>query len=169
MFSRGSSSGPKPPSFPSAIPAAASSYDPPANAPAASNYQSGHSGSFGSGSIVGTDLTLIGDKVTVICRSSLLISGIVHGDVNGDEIIVGDTGQVYGTITARSVQVHGHVQGAIKGLTITLHPTAHVDGDVYKQTLIIAEGAHLDGRVRKVNDPSEVAPNLDASAFSAKA
>jgi cytoskeletal protein CcmA (bactofilin family) len=115
-------------------------------------------------STLGSDLAIVGQQVTIISQSRLVIDGQVRGDVNGREIVVGENGRVAGTIVAQSVEVRGTVTGAIKGSTVTLMPTARVDGDITKMSLIISEGAHLDGNVRRAKDQSEVTPNLTVPA-----
>ena len=118
-------------------------------------------------SVIGSDLAIVGQKITLVCQSALMVIGEVLGDINGDEVTIGDTGKVTGTITARSITVHGKVKGALRGETIALHPTAHIEGDVLQKNLIIAEGAKFDGRVRVAKDPSEIKPLLDAAAVAA--
>ena len=117
--------------------------------------------------VIGPDLAIVGQKITLVCQSTLMVTGEVLGDINGVDVTIGDTGKVTGTITARNIVVHGKVTGALRGETVTLHPTAQIDGDVLQQNLIIAEGARFDGRVRAVKDPAEVRPMLDAAALSA--
>jgi cytoskeletal protein CcmA (bactofilin family) len=118
-------------------------------------------------SIIGSDLAIVGQKITLVCQSTLMVIGEVNGDINGDDVTIGDTGKVTGTITARSITVHGKVKGALRGETIALHSTAHIEGDVVQKNLIIAEGAKFDGRVRVAKDASEIKPVLDAAAVAA--
>ena len=118
-------------------------------------------------SVIGSDLAIVGQKITLVCQSTLMVIGEVNGDINGDDVTIGDTGKVTGTITARSITVHGKVKGALRGETIALHPTAHIEGDVLQKNLIIAEGAKFDGRVRVAKDSSEIKPMLDAAAVAA--
>ncbi len=61
-------------------------------------------------SVIGPDLSIIGQKITLVCKSTLIVTGEILGDINGSEVTVGDTGKVTGTITARSISVHGQVQ-----------------------------------------------------------
>ena len=119
-------------------------------------------------SIIGSDLVILGDKITVITKARLLVDGEVRGDINGKEVIIGRSGKVTGTVAANSVEVHGHVYGAVKAQNVTLHSTAHVDGDIFNQLLKISEGASFDGRVRRAKDPSELIPVLDPAAFAPK-
>lgn len=161
MFSRGSnpdSNSPRPPGL-AANPAASPQ-----------GQTSGRQSPFGAASVmgasvIGTDLTILGDKITIISQNKLQIDGDVRGDVNGKQVIIGEDGSVVGTVSAESIEVRGGVRGAIRAHNVILHPTAEVEGDIFHQTLSISEGAQFDGRVRRAKDPSELKPMLDVNAF----
>lgn len=160
MFSRGPGSDnaqPKPPSMPSmnATPAPAR--------PAGSPFDRSSAGT--GSSVIGTDLTIMGEKITIISQNKLTIDGDVHGDIHGRQVVVGEEGSVVGTVNAEAIEVRGGVKGAIRAATVTLHPTAQVEGDITHQTLAISEGAQFDGRVRRAKDAADLKPNLDVSAF----
>jgi cytoskeletal protein CcmA (bactofilin family) len=116
-------------------------------------------------SVIGTDLTIMGEKITIISQNKLTIDGDIFGDVFGRQVVIGEEGSVIGTVAAESVEVRGGVRGAIRGQAVVLHPTSQVEGDITHQTLAISEGAHFDGRVRRAKDANELVPNLDVSAF----
>ena len=120
-------------------------------------------------SVIGPDLSIIGQKITLVCKSTLIVTGEIVGDINGSEVTVGDTGKVTGTITARNISVHGEVKGALRAETVTLHSSAHIDGDIVQKNLVIAEGAQFDGRVRAARDPSEFEPQFDVASLTAAA
>jgi cytoskeletal protein CcmA (bactofilin family) len=161
VFSRGSNSDsgvPKPPVPPSAIPNGTAT---PGN---------GRASPFGAAStmgtsVIGTDLTILGEKITIISQNRLQIDGDVRGDVSGKQVVIGEDGSVIGTVCAEQIEVRGGVRGAIKAQTVTLHPTAEVEGDIFHQTLSISEGAQFDGRVRRAKDIAEITPNLDVSSY----
>jgi cytoskeletal protein CcmA (bactofilin family) len=111
-------------------------------------------------SVLGSDITIIGQQLVLKTKGSLLIAGQIQGDVHGESVTVGESGNVTGTITARTIAVQGEVRGALKGSAVFLHATSRVDGDIVKQTLAIAEGAQFDGSVRRARDVSEVTPDL---------
>ncbi|HMN38031.1 MAG TPA: polymer-forming cytoskeletal protein [Hyphomicrobium sp.] len=111
-------------------------------------------------SVLGPDITIIGQQLVLKTKGSLLIAGQIQGDVHGESVTVGESGAVTGTITARTIAVQGEVRGALKGSAVYLHATSRVDGDIVKQTLAIAEGAQFDGSVRRARDVSEVTPDL---------
>ena len=118
-------------------------------------------------SVIGPDLSIIGQKITLVCKSTLIVTGEIVGDINGREVTVGDTGKVTGTITARNIAVHGEVKGALRAETVTLHASAHIDGDIVQKNLVIAEGAQFDGRVRAAKDASEFEPEFDIATLTA--
>jgi len=118
-------------------------------------------------SIIGDDLAIVGQKITIVSQSRVHINGNIQGDINGKEVIVGRNGRVSGVISADSVSIEGRVEGAIRGKLVTLAATARVSGDIHHRTLSIAEGAHFDGRVRRPKEDSELTPNLDAASLAA--
>lgn len=164
MFSRGPGSDgapPKPPSMPSMTPNPAAA--PIAVRPAGSPFE--RSATDNGTSVIGTDLTIMGEKITIISQNKLTIDGDVHGDIHGRQVVIGEEGSVVGTVNAEAIEVRGGVKGAIRAATVTLHPTAQVEGDITHQTLAISEGAQFDGRVRRAKDPGDLKPNLDVSGF----
>ncbi|MCV0368658.1 MULTISPECIES: polymer-forming cytoskeletal protein [Filomicrobium] len=118
-------------------------------------------------SIIGDDLAIVGQKITIVSQSRVHINGNIQGDINGKEVVVGRSGKVTGVVTAHSVSVEGEVDGAIRGSSVTLTSTARVEGDIHHRTLSIAEGAHFDGRVRRPKDDAELSPNLDVASLTA--
>ena len=116
-------------------------------------------------SLIGTDLTILGEKITIISQNKLQIDGDVRGDVNGKQVVIGEEGSVIGTVCAEQIEVRGGVRGAIRAQAVVLHPTAEVEGDIFHQTLSISEGAQFDGRVRRAKDAEELRPNLDVNSF----
>ncbi len=115
---------------------------------------------FSLGSIIGNDLTIVGQGLRIITRGTLQVDGRIEGDVVGNEIIIGEKGEVIGVVSADEIIVRGQVQGTIKGHSVTLQASARVEGDVHHQQLTVEQGAHLDGRVRRPKDPAELKPDL---------
>lgn len=112
-------------------------------------------------SVIGQDMSIEGQAITVRCKGTLRVNGIITADLHCNELVVGEDAIVNGSIAADIVRVHGRVQGAILGASVTLHPTAQVDGDIHAQMLTVEQGASFDGRSRKVANAAEVAPQLN--------
>lgn len=112
-------------------------------------------------SVIGPDLAIVGQKITLVCKTALIIAGEVSGDVHGDDVTVGETGKVNGMVSARNLSVHGEVNGQLRAETVALYSTARINGDIVQKHLVIAEGAQFDGRVKSARDPSDWQPVLD--------
>jgi len=111
-------------------------------------------------SILGPDITIIGEQLVLKTKGSLLIQGHIQGDVHGETVTVDSGANVSGTVTARTIAVQGEVSGALKGSSVILHASAVVDANIVQQSLSIAEGARFEGSVRKARDTAEVTPDL---------
>jgi len=116
-------------------------------------------------STIGTDLTILGEKITIVSQYLLQIDGDVRADISGKKVLIGQEGSVIGTITADTVEIHGGLRGAVKAQSVTLQPTAQVEGDIHHGTLAIAEGAEFDGSVRRPKNADELKPNLDPASY----
>jgi cytoskeletal protein CcmA (bactofilin family) len=118
------------------------------------------------GSVIGNDLSIEGPSITMRCKGTLRVNGNIEANLHCVELLVGEQAVIMGSIAAEKVAVFGHVNGAISGDSVVLHSTAHVDGDIHSRSLTIEEGARFDGRSRKATDPTEVAPQLEASKLA---
>lgn len=117
-------------------------------------------------SVIGNDLSIEGQSITVRCKGTLKVLGNIEADVHSKELEVGKEATVQGSIAAETVNVHGRVSGAIRGGHVVLHATASVEGDIHSHLLSIEQGASFDGRSRRVANPSEIAPQLERGTAS---
>lgn len=120
-------------------------------------------------SIIGKEMSIEGQAITVRCKGTLRVNGVITADLHCNELVVGEDAIVNGSIAADTVRVFGQVHGAILGAHVTLHPSAQVDGDIHAQMLTVEQGASFDGRSRKVANAAEVAPQLDTQPMQMRA
>jgi cytoskeletal protein CcmA (bactofilin family) len=139
----------------------------PAPRPGASSFEPTASTATTAGiSVIGNDLTLLGEKITIISQNKLQVDGHVRGNVHGKQVLITEQGSVVGMVCAEKIEVRGGVRGSIRAVSVTLHSTAQVEGDIMHQTLAIFEGAKFDGRVRRSGDTAELMPVLDPEAIA---
>jgi cytoskeletal protein CcmA (bactofilin family) len=112
-------------------------------------------------SVIGSDLSIEGQTITIRCKGALKVLGDIQADVHSKQIEVGKEARVDGAIAADTVNVFGRVSGAILGTHVVLHASADVQGDIHSHLLSIEQGAAFDGRSRRVTDPAELAPQLE--------
>jgi cytoskeletal protein CcmA (bactofilin family) len=118
-------------------------------------------------SVIGNDLSIEGQAITIRCKGSLRVFGSIEADVHSRQLEIGKEATIQGTVAAETVDVHGRVQGVIMGDHVVLHATAAVEGDIHSHLLSIEQGAAFDGRSRRVANPAEVAPQLERASAQA--
>jgi cytoskeletal protein CcmA (bactofilin family) len=115
-------------------------------------------------SVIGNDLSIEGQSITVRCKGSLKVLGNIEADVHSKELEVGKEATVQGSIAADTVNVFGRVSGSIRGAHVVLRSSASVEGDIHSGLLSIEQGASFDGRSRRVTNPAEIAPQLERNS-----
>ncbi len=133
---------------------------PPFDAPTIEN---GSGNASVTGSVIGSDLTILGENINIVSSDSLQIDGEVHGDVSGKNVNIGAGGMVIGTICAESVEIDGGVRGTVRAKEVRLNKDAKVSGDLVHLTLIVSQGAEFEGSVHRPDDVAELKPNLEAA------
>lgn len=99
------------------------------------------------------NLNLIGAGTTVEgkirTQGSIRIDGKLTGEVHAAEnLAIGVTGEIEGTVAGRSITIGGKVKGNITSVDkLVLEGKAVVRGDVKAAKLVIDEGAVFDGKV----------------------
>ena len=122
----------------------------------------GHNMGLNEESLIGSDLSIEGQTITIRCKGTLRVNGKIQADVHSRQLEVGREAIITGSITADAVDVHGRINGAVLSHKVVLHATAEVEGDIAAEYLSIEQGASFDGRSRRVRDPSEIVPQLES-------
>jgi cytoskeletal protein CcmA (bactofilin family) len=117
-------------------------------------------------SVLGADLTLLGDKITIISQGKMQVDAKFTGDIHAKEVVISSGGSVSGEVWAERIDVRGEVRGSMIAVTLALHDTARVAGDILHQKLSVSEGAEFAGRVHLIRDPGELMPVLDAEVLA---
>jgi cytoskeletal protein CcmA (bactofilin family) len=117
-------------------------------------------------SVIGSDLSIDGQSITIRCQGSLRVNGHIQADLHGMQLTVGEEARVSGSIAAETVEVYGNVQGAIRASRVVLHATARVEGEIQSQFLSIEQGAYFEGKSRKLSDAQELAPGAAPHAHN---
>lgn len=106
-------------------------------------------------SIIGADVQIVGNVTTV---GELQLDGSIKGDLVCGSLVMGESGNVEGTISAETVSVRGKVSGQVKAKSVHLEKSAIIEGDVYHESLSVEAGARLTGRFAHSSNPQETKP-----------
>jgi len=101
--------------------------------------------------IVGSNVKLTG---TLKDTNDIVIHGTVEGEVVSDQnIVVDETANIKGPVTAQAVSVSGVVEGMVRALDkLEIHPSGRVDGNIQTKDLIIHSGARFIGKSDIISD-----------------
>lgn len=83
-------------------------------------------------------------------NGSLTVDGSIVGQVTVDNLIVGVTGSVAGTITAKTINVKGKLSGNVNCSDIIVGGRSIVDGNVTYSSITIQRGGIVKGDLKRV-------------------
>lgn len=104
---------------------------------------------------VGLGTTISGN---IECKGHLRIAGTIIGDlkVEGD-LIIGDSAEIIGNVSANNITVGGIVEGNITSTGILkILSTAELNGDINVRGLIAVEGGVFTGKCSLIRPPQKV-------------
>jgi cytoskeletal protein CcmA (bactofilin family) len=115
-------------------------------------------------SILSANLRITGNLST---DGVIQLDGIVDGDVKSEDLTLGESAVVTGSIVGNRVRVSGTVNGKISARLVELTRTAKVTGDINHTSLMIEAGAYVQGLCRHVEiGETKTVPKLTESAKS---
>jgi cytoskeletal protein CcmA (bactofilin family) len=77
------------------------------------------------------------------------IRGAVEGDLICTSVVVCESANVSGNITAQEVVVDGAFEGPIRGGNVTLKSHAHLFGDIEYRSITFEKGVFFEGRLTR--------------------
>lgn len=96
-------------------------------------------------SLIGPGVEIEGE---IKSQGSIRIDGYVKGDVLAEgDVVIGDSGEIYGTIKGKNITMGGKVSGALASDDkLVLEANAELNGDLISKILVIEAGAKFDGK-----------------------
>jgi cytoskeletal protein CcmA (bactofilin family) len=109
---------------------------------------------------IGASVSLKGE---LFGSEDLYIDGAVQGkiELHGHTLTVGPNGRIHADITAKSIVIHGKVDGNVRGSDrVELKSSAVLAGNITAHRIAIEEGGYLQGKVELVAEEAkaEAAP-----------
>ena len=85
------------------------------------------------------------------------IDGTINGNVNGEHLILSESGKIVGDIKVSSFICHGYLKGNIIAKLVTARKGCSIIGKLEAGSLTVEPGATLDGEVKAAAGASEAA------------
>jgi len=152
---------------PEAAPSPPRPPEPRAEAPAAAAPAPRATAEGGAGTRITAGIAIRGD---ITGRESLYLDGDLRGSVslNDASVTVGPNGRVEADVTAREIEVHGRVHGALEARErVRIGATGSVHGEIVAQRLAIEDGAVFCGTVEMLRPGEARASRSPAPARAA--
>src|SRR5262245_34653372 len=113
----------------------------------------------GMASCIGTDMSIVGK---IDCNGPAQVFGRIEGELRASQLLISDGAQVEGSIIAQDVTVCGRVKGTIRAVRVKLQNGGEVEGDIFHRSLSIDENSQFEGSSRRVENPTDPSPSVDA-------
>lgn len=100
--------------------------------------------------------TILGEKTRMqgeleFC-GSMRIDGSFDGTLNGEHLIIGNSGAVHGDVRCSSCICHGQMQGQLVCDSIQLKHGSYFEGTLLTRELSVEPGSTLNGDIRQHED-----------------
>ncbi|MCQ4925602.1 polymer-forming cytoskeletal protein [Tissierella carlieri] len=102
--------------------------------------------------------SLIGENIKITGKiegkGNLRVDGFIEGDINYEgNIVVGETGKVYGNIKANDISLAGTIHGNVDSKTkLVILPTGTLIGDIQVSSFVVHENAKFDGNCKMLSN-----------------
>lgn len=88
------------------------------------------------------------------------VYGTVIGEINTQDLFVGETGNVNGIVVADNIEVRGQIQKNIEvRQTLVIKSTGRISGNISYLSLEIENGGTIDGKIDKYNPKKDSEPS----------
>lgn len=117
-------------------------------------------------SIIDKSMTISGE---ITFQGKTRIDGSINGNINGEHLVLSDTGKVTGDIIASSFNCFGTLEGNIKASIITARKDCSIHGRLEAGSLTVEPGASIDGEIKAASrDLTDAPGKMPAPAKPAK-
>lgn len=96
-------------------------------------------------SIIDTKMVIKGE---LSFEGKARIDGTVEGNINGEHLILSESGKIIGDIHVASFVCHGTMEGNIKANLVTARKSCQIHGRIESNSLTVEPGAGLSGELK---------------------
>lgn len=112
-------------------------------------------------SIIDKSMTITGE---ISFKGKARIDGTINGNIDGEHLILSETGKVNGDITVSSFNCYGALEGNVKAGMLTARKNCSIHGKLEASSLTVEPGASIQGEIRAAAKDSGPAGKKEAPA-----
>lgn len=96
-------------------------------------------------SIIDKTMTIKGE---ISFKGKARIDGTIHGNIEGEHLILSESGRINGDIVVVSFNCYGHIEGNIKASMLTARKSCSITGKLEAGSLTVEPGAAMKGEIQ---------------------
>ncbi|MGW8195462.1 MAG: bactofilin family protein [Desulforhopalus sp.] len=96
-------------------------------------------------SIIDETMTVTGE---ISFKGKARIDGTINGNIEGEHLILSETGKVAGDISVTSFNCYGRLEGNIKADMLTARKNCSIKGKLEATSLTVEPGASIEGEIK---------------------
>ncbi len=116
-------------------------------------------------SILSQEMRITGE---IFFKGKARIDGQVTGNVQGEHLVLSESGKIIGDVNVSSLVCHGTIEGNIDAKLVTALPTAAINGTLVSANLTVESGAFLNGEIKSSQQDNLIAEKKSAGVNQVK-
>jgi len=116
-------------------------------------------------SIIAADLRVVGELST---DGVVKVDGIVDGNITAErQVLVSKGGVVKGDVNSKEVIIGGRIEGSVRAIgRVEVQSSATVEGDIRTKRILVHEGGEVNGSLRMSDAAASNGPSQQGAAPS---
>jgi cytoskeletal protein CcmA (bactofilin family) len=95
-------------------------------------------------SIIDKTMTIKGE---MLFKGKTRIDGTINGNIDGEHLILSETGKITGDINVSSFNCYGSLEGNVKATMLTARKNCSIHGKIEAGSLTVEPGASIQGEI----------------------
>lgn len=117
-------------------------------------------------SIIDKSMTIKGE---VSFKGKTRLDGIINGNIEGEHLVLSETGKVTGDISVSSFNCYGTLEGNVTAKIVTARKNCNIRGKLIAGSLTVEPGATIEGEIKSaVKEDTKVVTNSSAAKSTDK-
>jgi cytoskeletal protein CcmA (bactofilin family) len=100
-------------------------------------------------SIIDKTMIITGD---ITFKGKARIDGVINGNIEGEHLVLSETGRINGDIIVSSFNCYGTIEGNIKTNMLTARKNCSISGKLEAGSLTVESGAAIQGEIKVAAD-----------------
>ncbi len=112
-------------------------------------------------SIIDKSMTIKGE---ISFKGKARVDGIINGNIDGEHLILSETGKVTGDVSVSSFNCYGALEGNVTAKILTARKNCSIKGKLTAGSLTVEPGASIDGEIKAaIKEASSADPKAPIS------